>query len=103
MATIRRGRLHYAWIVFGVTFLALLASAGVRSIPGILIVPLGQELGWDRTTVSMAVSIILILFGLCGPFAAAMMDRIDMRRVMVGALAAVLVLAGLLVSLASPR
>jgi sugar phosphate permease len=95
VATIFGGRLHYAWIVFGVTFLALLASAGVRSTPGILIVPLEQEFGWDRATVSLAVSINLTLFGLCGPFAAAIMDRIGIRRVMVGALGLVALAIGL--------
>ena len=102
MATILRGRLHYAWIIFGVTFLALLASAGVRSTPGILIVPLEQEFGWDRATVSLAVSINLILYGLFGPFAAAIMDRIGMRRVMVGALGLVALAIGLTTVMREP-
>jgi hypothetical protein len=34
-----RGKLHYAWIVAGVTFLTLLAAAGLRATPGVLIVP----------------------------------------------------------------
>src|SRR2546429_794375 len=49
-----RGRLHYGWIVAGVTFLTLLASAGIRSTPGILIIPLEKEFGWTRATVSFA-------------------------------------------------
>jgi predicted MFS family arabinose efflux permease len=81
-----RGRLHYAWVVFGVTFFALLAAAGLRSMPGVLIVPLEQEFHWSRATISVAVSINLLLFGLCGPFAAAFMNRFGIRRVLVGAL-----------------
>jgi sugar phosphate permease len=84
-------RLHYAWIVAGVTFLTLLATAGVRSTPGVLMIPLEREFGWDRATVSLAVSINLFLFGLCGPFAAALMERFGLRRVVVSAL---LTLAG---------
>jgi MFS family permease len=80
------GRLHYAWIVAGVTFVTLLASAGTRSTPGILIVPLQHEFGWNRAEISAAVSINLVLFGLIGPFAAAFMARFGMRRVVVGAL-----------------
>ena len=79
-------RLHYAWVVFGVTFFTLLAAAGIRSMPGVLIVPLQQDFGWNRATISVAVSINLVLFGLCGPFAAAFMNRYGVRRVLVVAL-----------------
>jgi MFS family permease len=80
------GRLHYAWIVAGVTFVTLLASAGTRSTPGILIVPLQHEFGWNRAEISAAVAINLVLFGLIGPFAAAFMARFGIRRVVIGAL-----------------
>ncbi|TMI83463.1 MAG: MFS transporter [Bacillati bacterium ANGP1] len=90
-----RGRLHYGWIVAGVTFLTLLASAGIRSTPGILIIPLEKEFGWTRATVSLAVSINLLLYGLFGPFSAALMDRIGARRVMLFALTLVAAGVGL--------
>jgi MFS family permease len=81
------GRVHYAWVVAGITFLALLGSAGFRATPGVLIVPLEQEFGWSPATISLAVSINLILFGLTGPFAAALMERFGIRPVMSAALA----------------
>ena len=71
--------MHYAWIAVGVTFLALLASAGVRATPGVLIVPLQQAFGWSRATISLAIGINLLLFGLMGPFAAALMQRFGIR------------------------
>lgn len=80
---------HYAWVIAGVTFLTLIVSAGVRSTPSVLIVPLEKEFGWTRADISLAVSINLILFGLCGPFAAALMERFGMRRVMLIALTTV--------------
>jgi MFS family permease len=80
------GRLHYAWIVGGITFLTLLAAAGTRATPGVLIVPLQSEFGWNRAEISLAVAINLILFGLIGPFAAAFMARFGIRRVVIGAL-----------------
>ena len=73
--------LNYAWIIFGVTFLTLLASAGIRATPGVLIIPLEHEFGWNRAAVSGAISANLILYGLCGPFAAAFMERFGLRRV----------------------
>ncbi len=79
-------RIHYAWVVAAVTFVALMGAAGFRATPGVLIVPLQNEFGWNRAVISVAVSINLILFGLTGPFAAALMDRFGLRVVTVGAL-----------------
>jgi MFS family permease len=81
-----QGRVYYGWIVVAIAFLTFLTTAGVRSTPGVLIVPLEKEFGWDRATVSVAAAISLFMYGLCGPFAAAVMDRFGMRRVMVSAM-----------------
>ncbi|HXV44112.1 MAG TPA: MFS transporter [Anaerolineae bacterium] len=86
IATLARSRLHYAWIVVAVTFLVMLLTAGIRSVPGVLILPLEEEFGWTRATVSLAVSINLFVYGMCGPFAASIMERFGMRRLMAGAL-----------------
>jgi sugar phosphate permease len=82
----RFGGVHYAWIVFAVTFITLLAASGIRSTTAVLMVPLEAEFGWSRATISLAVSINLVLFGFVGPFAAAMMDRWGIRPVVAGAL-----------------
>jgi sugar phosphate permease len=75
-------KLHYAWIVLGVTFLCLLVSAATRATPSILIVPLEREFGWSRTVISMAISVNILLYGLVGPFAAGFINRYGPRRVM---------------------
>jgi sugar phosphate permease len=87
-----RFSLHRAWLVAGVAFVALLGAAGFRATPGVLITPLEEEFGWSRGTISSAVSVNLILYGLTAPFAAALMDRFGIRRVVAAAL--VLVAAG---------
>jgi len=79
-------RPHYAWVVAGVTFVTLLLASGFRSTPGVLIVPLEDDFGWSRATISLAVSVNLVLFGLTGPFAAAAMLRYGVRRVVLVAL-----------------
>ena len=76
-----RFRVHYAWIVAAVTFVVLLITAGVRATPGLLMVPLEAEFGWNRAVISGAVAINIALFGLIGPFAASVMDRWGLRRV----------------------
>ncbi|OLF10861.1 MFS transporter [Actinophytocola xinjiangensis] len=85
-------RLHWAWWVAIAAFVTLIGAAGFRAVPSVLIDPLHEEFGWSRATISAAVSINLVLFGLISPFAAALMDTFGMRRVVAGAL--VLVAAG---------
>jgi sugar phosphate permease len=80
-------KIHYAWIVAGVTFFVLLVTAGIRATPGILMVPLESEFGWSRAGISAAVAINIALFGLIGPFAASVMDRWGLRRVILAAIA----------------
>jgi predicted MFS family arabinose efflux permease len=84
---LKRG-LHYAWIVTAVTFAVIVVTAGVRAAPGVLIVPLEQDFHWSRATISLAISINLLLYGAIGPFAAALMDRFGVRRVMMLAVVA---------------
>lgn len=80
-STSNRRRLHPAWFVAAVAFLALVGAAGFRAAPGVLMVPLQEEFGWSTTVLSLAVSINLVLFGLTAPFAAALMERFGIRRV----------------------
>jgi MFS family permease len=75
-----------AIVVLAVTFVALLVSAGVRSAPGVLMLPLTLHFGWDRATISTTSAVGIVLYGLVGPFAAALMMSIGIRRTMVGGL-----------------
>ncbi len=95
-------RFHYAWVIATVTFIALMGAAGFRATPSVLIVPLQNEFGWNRAVISIAVSINLVLFGLTGPFAAALMDRFGLRVVTVGALITVATGALLTTVMSSP-
>ncbi|HWA09596.1 MAG TPA: MFS transporter [Opitutaceae bacterium] len=85
-ASSQRPQIHYAWIVAAVTFLTLLAAAGGRAAPGVMIIPVGNEFQWSRRTVSSIVAINIFLYGLIGPFAAALYQRLGLRRSMLLAL-----------------
>jgi MFS family permease len=85
-SNISKSKLHYGWIVVVVTFLTLLVSAGIRSAPGVLMIPMEEHFGWDRTVITFALAINLALYGLCGPFAAALFEVYGVRRVTVLAL-----------------
>lgn len=84
-----RRRVHRAWIVAAVTFVTIIGGAAFNSLPGLLIDPLHAEFHWSRGEIGLAVSIDMALYGLTAPFAAALMDRFGIRRVVVVALSAV--------------
>lgn len=80
-------RPHPAWIVVAVTFFALLFSAGLRSAPGVMMLPLELHFGWDRATISFSAALGILLYGLVGPFAAALMMSFGIKRTMLAGLA----------------
>lgn len=82
----RRPRLHFAWIVAGVSFVAILGAAGFRAVPSVMMTPLHQEFGWSHATIGAAMSVNMVLFGVTAPFAAALMDRFGVRPILTGAL-----------------
>jgi sugar phosphate permease len=83
---VAKQKIHPGWIAVTVTFFTLMASAGYRSAPSVLIVPLEDAFGWSRSQISLAVSINVLLFGLVAPFAAALMERFTVRKVVMSAL-----------------
>lgn len=74
---------------------ALVAAAAFRSSTGALLEPLEADFGWSRATTSGAVTLNLVVYGLAAPFAAALMERFGIRRVVPAALALVALGSGL--------
>lgn len=85
-------RIHPAWLVAAVAFIALMGAAGFRAAPGALMIPLNDEFGWSISAMSTAVSLNILLYGLTAPFAAALIGRFGVRVVTIVAL--VLISAG---------
>ncbi|BCY05894.1 MFS transporter [Actinoplanes sp. L3-i22] len=92
-----KARLHPAWSVAAVAFIALIGAAGFRSTPSVMLQPLHDEFGWSLGTISAAVSVNLLLYGLTAPFAAALMAKFGIRRVAAAALGLVALGSGLTV------
>ncbi|CAL9476741.1 MFS transporter [Streptomyces sp. enrichment culture] len=98
----RRPRIHRAWFVAAVTFVTIIGAAAFRTVPGLFIDPLHEEFGWSRGTIGAAVSVNLALYGLTAPFAAALMDRFGIRRVVAVALTVIALGSGLTVWMTAP-
>ena len=89
MQTLKSGKFFYGWVVVAVTAVTLFVSAGLRSAPGVFILPLEQDMGWSRSAISFAVSIGLITLGIAGPLSGWLMDRFGPKRVALVGLALV--------------
>jgi MFS family permease len=88
------GRVHYAWVIVAVMFVVIVASVGVRAAPSVLILPMGRDFGWSVATISGAVSLNIALFGLVGPFAAALLRTIGLKRTVLASMALLALGAG---------
>jgi MFS family permease len=86
---------NYAFVVAAAIFFALLSAAALRSAPGVLMIPLEKAFGWDRGIVSLAAGIGIFLYGLTGPFAAALMQSFGIKRTVTLALLLMAVSTGL--------
>ncbi|OAS89073.1 MFS transporter [Metabacillus litoralis] len=84
-------RFHYSWVILLVTFLSILIASIIRSSSGVFIVPFEAEFGWDRSTISFAFAISLLLYGISGPFMAALIEVTGIKKMMILAMTTLLV------------
>lgn len=94
MAINKRAGIHYAWTVLAVTFACLFVASALRSVPGIIMLSLEHEFNWSRETISGAVSVNLLLFGLAGPFLGRLMDLYGTKTITLIMVAVVAIGAG---------
>ncbi|MBK5445479.1 MULTISPECIES: MFS transporter [unclassified Peribacillus] len=83
-------RFHYSWIILIITFFSIIVAGIVRSSSGVFIVPFENEFGWDRSVISLAFAISLFLYGLSGPFMAALIEVLGLKKMMVFAMSTLL-------------
>lgn len=83
-------------------FVSTLCGMGVRSAPGVIIVPLERAFGWSVGTISGAISLNILLLGLLGPFMAALMEGFGVKRTLLLCLALMMAGTGLSVFMTAP-
>lgn len=84
-------RLHYSWFVLIIAFFSIIVAGIVRSSSGVFIVPFENEFGWDRSVISLAFAVGLFLYGLSGPFMAALIEVLGLKKMMIYAMSTLLV------------
>jgi len=77
---------HRAWWVALGAFLAIVGAGAFATTAGLLVDPLVREFQWSRGSIGLAVATNMVLYGLTAPFAAALMDRFGLCRIVGGAL-----------------
>jgi predicted MFS family arabinose efflux permease len=87
---------HYGWVVAAIAFFYTLFVSSALGVPGVLILPMSQELGMSIGELSAPQGLRLALFGLTAPVAGGLMLRFGPRRVLTAA--GVLLLAGLVLT-----
>ena len=92
-ARLARSGVHYGWVMVALTFLVMLSTAAAMGMPGVLMTPLRHEYGWSTTDISGALALRIALYGLMGPFAAALIARYGVHRIV--SLAMLLVVGGI--------
>ena len=79
-------KFHPAWTAAVVTFFTLVATAGFRAAPSVLILPLQDAFGWSRAQISLSISVNVLVYGFTAPFAAAIMEKFGVRKTVMAAL-----------------
>lgn len=85
-ARLARSGVHYGWVMVALTFFVMLSTAAAMGMPGVLITPLRHEYGWSTTAISGAMALRIALYGLMGPFAAALIARYGVHRMVTAAM-----------------
>ena len=79
-----RQKVFFGWVVVAVAFGAVLLSAGVRSAPGVFLVPMlaDSQSSFTRPVISAAIALGLVFFGIAAPVSGWLMDKFGPRRMM---------------------
>ncbi|MGF3104754.1 MFS transporter [Rossellomorea sp. DUT-2] len=83
-------RIHYSWIILTIAFFSIIVAGIVRSSSGVFIEPFESEFGWDRSIISLAFAVGLFLYGISGPFMAALIEVLGLKKMMIGSMATLL-------------
>ena len=83
MLSINRRRGYYGWTLLAALGVITIISYGTLQYTfGVLVVPVGQELGWSRADLSLSYSLALVVAGLLGYPIGRWIDRFGARAIM---------------------
>lgn len=75
-------RFYYGWVIVCVCMVVMTLAAPLLASFSIFYVAIMNDLGWSRGDTALGLAIFLVVTGLGGPVAGALVDRFQPRRVM---------------------
>lgn len=78
----RRTKIHYAWIVIGLSVLLYLAGGSITQAFGVVILPLQDEYGWGQGSITLAYGISAIVSAVLSPAIGMATDKYGGRPVL---------------------
>ena len=79
-ASLRPG-IYYGWYLVAAFFVIALLTTGARTSFGIFVIPMSEEFGWNRTTISLAGFLGALVNGVTQPFIGRIFDGTGGRAV----------------------
>ena len=73
--------LYFGWYVCAATLFIGFVSIGARNSFGVFVIPMSEEFGWSRLTVSIAAALGVLVNGIIQPFMGQLFDRTGGRKV----------------------
>ena len=95
-------RTDYHWIILATGFAILFFNGGSRSALGLMLKPMGDDLEWSRSALSLGITAYMLVSALAMPFVGRLADRFDMRWIMGTGVVVGAVGVGLMSLIASP-
>ncbi len=71
---------YYGWYVCAAVVFIGFLSVGARNSFGVFVVPMSEEFGWNRFTISIAAALGVLVNGVCQPFMGQVFDRTGGRN-----------------------
>ncbi len=85
-------RINYSWVILATGFLVLFFGSGSRFTFGLVLKPMSEELGWSRSTLTLAIAAFMLVSALSLPVVGKLVDRYSLRIILgVGAIVGALV------------
>lgn len=84
-------RIHYSWFILTVTFFSIIVAGIVMASSGVFLTPFESEFGWDRSVISLAFGICMFFFGIAGPFMAALLEKLGLKKMMLSSMGILIV------------
>lgn len=78
--------LYYGWYIVATCIFIAFVAYGVRNAFGIFVIPMSEEFGWSRSTISVAAALGFLMSGLAQPILGGVLDRFGSRKVIISSL-----------------